>query len=542
MPKRPRRHLAYTIRRLAKEDAADGASGERDARVKRMTDEKIHKKLFALRRELRKDAKKARAFCLQRVIKKIKAEKESLAGAAGDNDKSGVRLEKLDGELAALKSVDLDNVTDVAFVEALKAHEKLCECTIVQNYIANPAAIVVKPAKRGKNGTCVVEKRVSAPESDPTAIAASRSVAQAKAMHSAVQRAIDGLLGTVQFLSGEKNRPKREAADGDKRAAAKQRENDGSDGDNSEDEDDGTQKQAAKSHTLAEKKNAAAKQRAPKASAAVTNSMFVESLGGAKDDSDEDDSDSEEVEWDSDISQPEYDDEDESDVEAGMKQRAAPTIDYDDISMSEDESAMSSKKRRKNAAPEPKKKKNRMGQMARRKLHEARYGKDANHIRRAAEEYEKARAAGWDGGYGGGRGGDWSGRPHGRGGRAEQSSRGHGGGRGGSNGGMQRGNGRGARQQHTSVDANVHPSWAAQQQRKAAERTATFQGTKVRFDQDDSADIRPAHNAKQGGSGNDTGGNAQDHPSWEAKRRKREQEAAMQRAKPSGTKIVFDDD
>ncbi|RKP23687.1 BUD22-domain-containing protein [Syncephalis pseudoplumigaleata] len=35
---------------------------------------------------------------------------------------------------------------------------------------------------------------------------------------------------------------------------------------------------------------------------------------------------------------------------------------------------------------------------------------------------------------------------------------------------------------------------------------------------------------------------ASSHPSWEAKRRQREQQAAMLRAKPAGTKIVFDDD
>lgn len=35
---------------------------------------------------------------------------------------------------------------------------------------------------------------------------------------------------------------------------------------------------------------------------------------------------------------------------------------------------------------------------------------------------------------------------------------------------------------------------------------------------------------------------ASTHPSWEAKRRQKEQEAALLRAKPSGTKIIFDDD
>lgn len=126
----------------------------------------------------------------------------------------------------------------------------------------------------------------------------------------------------------------------------------------------------------------------------------------------------------------------------------------------------------------PPKRKNRMGQQARRALWEKKYGARANHVQEEMKKQKRSRDSGWDtrkGATGGGdrRGGD-------RGGR----------------GGF--GTGRpqnryddrsGAGQSHTSKPRGppkdtgpLHPSWEAKRKLKEQASTATFQGKKVTFD------------------------------------------------------------
>lgn len=84
----------------------------------------------------------------------------------------------------------------------------------------------------------------------------------------------------------------------------------------------------------------------------------------------------------------------------------------------------------------------------------------------------------------------------------------------------------------------LHPSWAAKRNQQAA--AAPFQGKKIKFggDEDDEGPAvgHQKPKSKNGGAASETL-----HPSWEAKRKAKEAQAAiMNAAKPK--KIVFDND
>ncbi|KAJ5090088.1 hypothetical protein N7532_008772 [Penicillium argentinense] len=121
----------------------------------------------------------------------------------------------------------------------------------------------------------------------------------------------------------------------------------------------------------------------------------------------------------------------------------------------------------------PPKRKNRMGQQARRALWEKKYGAGANHIKKEQKEQKRNRDSGWDmkrGATGGGRGG--RGGRGGFGGRSEDRG-GHHSGHGGGQGGKPPG--------PPKDEGPLHPSWEAKRKQKE-QTTAAFQGKKVVFD------------------------------------------------------------
>ncbi|EPS33848.1 hypothetical protein PDE_08810 [Penicillium oxalicum 114-2] len=132
-------------------------------------------------------------------------------------------------------------------------------------------------------------------------------------------------------------------------------------------------------------------------------------------------------------------------------------------------------------AAAPPKRKNRMGQQARRALWEKKYGAKANHIQEEQRKQKYSRDSGWDTRKGA------TGGPGGRGGGR--------GGRGGFGAGRpfnphdQHYGGDTARPSHSNKPRGppkdtgpLHPSWEAKKKLKEQASTATFQGKKVVFD------------------------------------------------------------
>lgn len=126
----------------------------------------------------------------------------------------------------------------------------------------------------------------------------------------------------------------------------------------------------------------------------------------------------------------------------------------------------------------PPKRKNRMGQQARRALWEKKYGVKANHVQQEKKQQKRNRDSGWDTRRGatdggGGRGGKHAGR----------------GGSGADGGGPQNrrddraGQGQGGKAKGPPKEAGpLHPSWEAKRKLKEQASTAAFQGKKVVFD------------------------------------------------------------
>ncbi|PYI05440.1 Bud-site selection protein, partial [Aspergillus sclerotiicarbonarius CBS 121057] len=116
------------------------------------------------------------------------------------------------------------------------------------------------------------------------------------------------------------------------------------------------------------------------------------------------------------------------------------------------------------ATNEPPKRKNRMGQQARRALWEKKYGSGANHVK--LEQGRRGRDNGWDARRGATEGGDRWGRGGNQGwGRPQQQ------------------NGRPRRGPPAKPQDNkpLHPSWEAAKKAKEQKNTASFQGKKVVF-------------------------------------------------------------
>lgn len=125
----------------------------------------------------------------------------------------------------------------------------------------------------------------------------------------------------------------------------------------------------------------------------------------------------------------------------------------------------------------PPKRKNRMGQQARRALWEKKYGAGANHVKKAQQQQKKNRDSGWDmkrGATDGGRSG--RGGRGGFGGRSQNrydDRSGSGSGFSGGHGGKPKG--------PPKDEGPLHPSWEAKRKQKE-QTTAAFQGKKVTFD------------------------------------------------------------
>lgn len=127
----------------------------------------------------------------------------------------------------------------------------------------------------------------------------------------------------------------------------------------------------------------------------------------------------------------------------------------------------------------PPKRKNRMGQQARRALWEKKYGAKANHVQQERKQQKRNRDSGWDtrrgateggggreGKHGGRGGGAEKGRPHNR--HDDRAGQGQ---------------GQGGKPKGPPKDAGpLHPSWEAKRKLKEQASTAAFQGKKVVFD------------------------------------------------------------
>ncbi|KAJ5825571.1 hypothetical protein N7474_002709 [Penicillium riverlandense] len=118
------------------------------------------------------------------------------------------------------------------------------------------------------------------------------------------------------------------------------------------------------------------------------------------------------------------------------------------------------------AAAGPPKRKNRMGQQARRALWEKKYGEKANHVQKEMKKQKKNRDSGWDVKRGATDAGRRGRRPQNR--RDEQT---------GANT-MPLGKAKSAAQD----SGPLHPSWEAKKKAKEQASTASFQGKKVVFD------------------------------------------------------------
>ncbi|KAL1853346.1 hypothetical protein Plec18170_005343 [Paecilomyces lecythidis] len=133
------------------------------------------------------------------------------------------------------------------------------------------------------------------------------------------------------------------------------------------------------------------------------------------------------------------------------------------------------------AADEPPRRKNRMGQQARRALWEKKYGSGANHVRKEQEKKKNSRDSGWDvrkgamdpdadgrKKFGKGRSGPGAGRPaHRTGDRGASSYH----------------NGRSSFQEKKPQDDKpLHPSWEAKKRAKEQAAQVSFQGKKITFD------------------------------------------------------------
>ncbi|KAI9925178.1 hypothetical protein AWENTII_011639 [Aspergillus wentii] len=117
---------------------------------------------------------------------------------------------------------------------------------------------------------------------------------------------------------------------------------------------------------------------------------------------------------------------------------------------------------------EPPRRKNRMGQQARRALWEKKFGSGANHVKNQAAKDKRNRDSGWDTRRGATGGGD---------------RRRGGGGFGGRDAGGRQGGGSGMPRRKPEEDNKpLHPSWEAAKKAKEAKATAAFAGKKVTFD------------------------------------------------------------
>ncbi|GKZ24605.1 hypothetical protein AbraIFM66951_012009 [Aspergillus brasiliensis] len=134
------------------------------------------------------------------------------------------------------------------------------------------------------------------------------------------------------------------------------------------------------------------------------------------------------------------------------------------------------------AANEPPRRKNRMGQQARRALWEKKYGSGANHVKQEMNKNRRngGRDSGWDPRRGATGGGDRWGRGGGQhGGRGRPQQRDQQYGRPQRDGG---GGGGGGFQKKPEDNKPLHPSWEAARKAKEQKATAAFQGKKVTFD------------------------------------------------------------
>ncbi|KAF4177856.1 hypothetical protein CNMCM8927_009189 [Aspergillus lentulus] len=126
----------------------------------------------------------------------------------------------------------------------------------------------------------------------------------------------------------------------------------------------------------------------------------------------------------------------------------------------------------------PPRRKNRMGQQARRALWEKKYGSGANHIKKQKENEWRNRDSGWDTRRGAtdgtegprGKRGLGQGRPWQRDGNSTGGDR------------PQRGPPGGSNKKNGKDDKPLHPSWEAARKAKEQKSMAAFQGKKVTFD------------------------------------------------------------
>lgn len=140
------------------------------------------------------------------------------------------------------------------------------------------------------------------------------------------------------------------------------------------------------------------------------------------------------------------------------------------------------------AASGPPRRKNRMGQQARRALWEKKYGVKANHVQNEQKKQKHSRDSGWDtkrgattDGGGRGRGGKYGGG--GRGGGFGRPQGGRGGAHSSGPSSASGANLVAAKGKRASQDTGpLHPSWEAKRRAKEQAATASFQGKKVVFD------------------------------------------------------------
>ncbi|KAK9767566.1 hypothetical protein K7432_002539 [Basidiobolus ranarum] len=469
--------------------AAARSKGEIDrelaeAEIRKLKAEKLSRKTFHLKKEIRKSLKKAKTFETQKIVKRIKTVRKDLEKKSSkeETDKLKTTIERLERELEMIKTIQTDQLCDLAFYKAIKkdntlrnheAFSSLAEPKGTHEVNEDSEAVKLrsnvesrifgsKPLK-DMQAVCIGDLlNIVAPELNVERVA-SKPKPNPKENKSQPPKKSAQPVGETESLSEEKSDDSEESDDDEREFEAGDEESD----DDEREVDDGSEesadeaeeskpkkrraseiesddeknvsrpKQEKKKLTKAQKerKKAKAQQKKPEfdADGVPTTSMFMDTLGGYKSSDPED-----------------YEDEA-----------------FDQIY--------------------GKPKKNRPGQRARKMMWEKLHGNNANHIKAQIEaEKQAAQVAKW---------------------RAQQTF--------------------GDKPRQRATTEKLHPSWEAKKKQKNA-AVVPFKGSKITF-------------KDEGGDKNHSNIDpATLHPSWEAKRRQKEAQAAL--ASVKNTKIVFDSD
>ncbi|ORY05332.1 hypothetical protein K493DRAFT_404374 [Basidiobolus meristosporus CBS 931.73] len=455
---------------IAKAAARSKGEVDREAAEKelnRLKAEKISRKTFHLKKEIRKSLKRAKTFETQKIVKRIKSARNGLTKGDAKEDAATLEatIKRLERELEMTKSIQTDQLCDLAFYKAIKKNNTLRNHEAFTS-LAEPKGTCVEneepeAAKLRSN----VESRIfgSKPLKDIQAIcvgdllniiAPEENTERLFRHHQLIKQEDSSVeseneeseIDADSEIEAELQRLEQEY----KRGASEMESDEEEEGDDNGEEEEVVTLPKAKTSkgktpkTQTQKDRKKVKKQKTDPDAVPNTSVFMDSLGGYQSSDPED-----------------YEDEAFDKIYGKVK-------------------------------------KNRPGQRARKMMWERIHGNNANHIKaQLAAEKQAAQEAKW---------------------RDQQTY------------------GDADRKPKRGAAEKLHPSWEAKRHQKNA-AARPFQGTKITFDEDAGGNSNSNSNSNNQGAAPKS---ATLHPSWEAKRRQKEAQAALATVK--NTKIVFDSD